>query len=396
VPCLLIHGARQVLTLRGPRSPRRGIELRNLSIVEDGSILIEDGRIRDVGPTRRIENLIDARSARQVSARGRVVMPGFVDCHLKLSGGASRVCNESDASAVHNIRQTPAARCAEVVAAILKWCLRYGTTTVEVKSGRGFDEASQLKILKILAELSKNQPVEVISSYCPSGLDTSRLSRNLAVTQEKKLARFLAVDCDEPSYDEPQIQRILDMAAAIGFPVKLLSSGAAAVALGLAAKAKTIEHLEGISALDMTRIGESETIAVLTPGHGFHRSSRGYAPARELIARGAALALASGYDRTLNPSFSMPITIELACRKLSMAPSEAIVAATLNAAYAVGRGATCGSIEPGKNADLIILETADFRDLAYETGVNPVDITIVRGEIACQNSVLYGKQISAS
>ena len=114
-----------------------------------------------------------------------------------------------------------------------------------------------------------------------------------------------------------------------------------------------------------------------------------------MIAGGVPIALASGYDRVSNPCFSMPITIELACRNFPMAPSEAIVAATLNAAYAVGRGATTGSIEPGKNADLLILETSDYRDLGYETGVNPVDITIVRGEVACRNSVAYGREAAA-
>lgn len=355
MPGLLIHGARQVLTLRGANSPRRGAALRNLSIIEDASILIEDGKIRDVGPTRRIENLAAARSAHQLCARGRVVMPGFVDSHVQLVGGLnSRL-----------IRQTPAWRLAEDAAALLRRCLRYGTTTLEVKSCRGLDETSALKVLRMIADLSKAQPIEVISTYC------GELSCMGQLIGEKRLAQFVAIASSE----------------AAGFLVKTQAEVAITDPW---MQATTVEHLERISRPQIDRLAESAAVAVLMPGFGFHCEGRGDAPARELIAQGVAVALASGYDRSVNPSFSMPITIELACRKLGMAPSEAIVAATLNGAHAVGRGAATGSLEPGKNADILILETADYRDLAYETGVNPVDITIVRGEIVCQNSVSYG------
>lgn len=346
MPGLLIHGARQVLTLRGVSFPRRGAALRNLSIIEDGSILIEDGKIRDVGPTRRIENLAAARSARQICARGRVVMPGFVDSHVQLVGGLdSRV-----------IRQTPAWRLAEDAVALLRRCLRYGTTTIEVKSCSGLDESSALKVWRMIADLGKTQPIEVVSGRCGAQSEMS------LVEEEKDAVR-------------------------LGILVK--TPGESPVVGGLM-KAATVEHFESTTQASIARLAESSAMAVLMPGFGFHCENHGYPPARDLIAQGVAVALASGYDRAVNPSFSMPITIELACRKLGMAPSEAIVAATLNGAYAVGRGAVTGSLEPGKNADILILETADYRDLAYETGVNPVDITIVRGEIVCQNSVSYG------
>ena len=378
MPGLLIHGARQVLTLRGASSPRRGSALQHLSIIEDGSILIEDGRIRDVGPTRRIENLAAARSARQISARGRVVMPGFVDSHMQL------VCSRD----TQVIRRTPAWRLSDDAAALLRRCLRYGTTSLDVKCCLSLDETSSLKVLKLLADLAVMQPIHLVSTYCggatpPSSFDsvTEALAlRVLAMSKDRRLASFVALNQNLSS-------EILAAARRLGLGIKIHADALDGCDL---ADAVTVEHLEHISSADIGRLSQAAAVAVLMPGFGFHGEDRGFAPARELISQGVAVALASGYDRELNPSFSMPITVELACRKLGMAPSEAIVAATLNGAYAVGRGATTGSLEPGKDADILILETPDYRDLAYETGVNPVDIAIVQGEVVCQNSVSYG------
>lgn len=399
MPALLIHGARQVLTLRGASFPRRGSALRNLSIIEDGSILIEDGKIREVGPTRRLENLAIARKAPRLSARGRVVMPGFVDCHMRLitaPGGQPR-----------SLHQVPAWRLASDTAATLKRCLRYGTTALDVQCCEGLDEASETKVLRVLSDLAREQPVDVVSTYCgsaaiPATWEDSAdsyveylINQTLPKIRERNLASFVAVSCDEARFNDRQRRAIIESAAALSLPVKI-HAAVSGVGLALESKAMTIEHLEKIPASDLGRLADSQTIAVFMPTHGFHDPGRGFGPARELIDRGAAVALASGYDRVSDPSFSMPITIEMACRSLGMAPSEAIVAATLNAAYASGRGTVAGSIEPGKNADLLILETSDYRDLAYETGLNPVDITIVRGQIACQNSASYGAVASAS
>lgn len=395
MPGLLIHGARQVLTLRGANSPRRGTGLRNLAIIEDGSILIEDGKIRDVGPTHRIENLAVARSVRRISARGRVVMPGFVDSHVRLISGL-------DASTqVRTIRQTPAWRLAADAGAMLRRCLRYGTTTLEVKSGAELDEVCALKVLKVVEGLSKDQPIHLISTFCgataiPRGQEGEAhveqlLARLLPLIKAKKLADFVAMN--HGVLTEQQCNAVRALAERLGMPVKFHADMPGA---GVLPNATTAEHLEHVSREEIIRIADSATVAVLMPGFGFHVENRNYAPARDLIARGVAVALASGYDRGVNPSFSMPITIALACRKLGMAPSEAIVAATLNGAYAVGRGEITGSLEPGKNADILILETSDFRDLAYETGVNPVDITIVGGEVVCRNSVAYGLAAAAA
>ena len=201
---LLIHGARQVLTLRGAGSPRRGTALRNLSIIEDGSILIEDGKICDVGPTRRIENLALARRAQQISARGRVVMPGFVDSHMRLISAQGQGIADCDPSAaVRDIRQTPAWRLTADANAQLRRCLRYGTTTIDVKSGAGIDEASDLKLLHILAALAKEQPIDLVSTYCgptaipqdssgsPDAYVERLISHMLPLLREKNLANFV-------------------------------------------------------------------------------------------------------------------------------------------------------------------------------------------------------------
>ena len=400
LPALLIHGARQVLTLRGASSPRRGSALNNLSVIEDGSILIEAGKIRDVGPTRRIENLAIARKARQISARGRTVMPGFVDCHNRLISAPGRDVMESSAAAhSRNLRKTPAWRLTDDAMILLRRCLRYGTTTLEVKAGAGLDEVSELKVLRILAELANSQPIDLIVTFCggvalPAGEEESADSHierlagtTLRMIRDKGLATYVGINPDPAVFSDRQRNALLDAAAALSMPVKIQGN---AVDIAIERKAVTAEHLERLTPEGVRRIAESDLIAVLMPIHGFHYPERGFAPARELIKGGAAVALGSGYDRASSPSFSMSATIELACRKLRMEPAEAIIAATLNAAYAVGRGAVSGSIEPGKSADVLILETSDYRDLAYETGFNPVDVTIVGGHVVCQNSAAYG------
>jgi imidazolonepropionase len=411
----LIRGARQVLTLRGAPTPRRGTDLQNLGIVEDGSILIEDGKIRDVGSTHRIENLAVARGAIEIPAYGRVLMPGFIDCSTQLVSGPRRAphgAEDSDpiGAGLRSTRDATAARLEADATATLRRCLQYGTTAIEARSGAGLDEASELKLLRAIAHLRKEQPLHIISTFFgasrisperaadPNAYIDELIAKWLPVIHQKDLASFIAVSCDRSTFDHAQCRRVLAAAKRFSIPAKVhtgITGTSQGVSLAVEFEARTAEYLHHLSERDIAMLAASEIIAVVTPSFRFHEPSGAVPPARKLIESGAALAIASGYDRATSPSFSLPMAIATACHELHMPPSEGIAAATINAAHAIGRAGSTGSIEPGKDANLLILETSDYRDLAYESGINPVYLTMIRGEIVCRNTTSFTSSLSA-
>lgn len=414
---ILVRGARQLLTLRGPGGPRRGTALNQLGIIEDGSLLIADGLIQDVGSTRRVENLAAARHASEIPAEGRVVMPGFVDSHTHLISGQPRLDDFEMESAhgpggavldarmilpnVADVRRTSARKLESGAARILHGFLRHGTTTVEAKSGYGLNRTGELKILRVLAALQR-QPIELVPTFLgamiPGPEFTDRpdeyinwlCSDLLPVVRRRKLARFVDVCCDRGAFTTAQARRCLQAAAALGFKLKVhtgQSANVGGVALAVEFGATSVDHLAHSSEADAVLLGGCGTIATLLPGAVFHLGGEQYPPARLLMERGAAVALASNYSRVTTPSYNMQMILSLACRKMQMTPSEAISAATINAAHAVADGQRTGSLEVGKAADLIVLDVPDYREVAYDFGANMVSLTMSKGKVVYDSSL---------
>lgn len=408
---ILVRGARQLLTLRGPAGPRRGAALNQLGIIEDGSLLVVNGVIQDLGPTRRVENLAAARKAREISAEGRVVMPGFVDSHTHLISGLPRLTDFEVSGngnlfpqdpglpmilpSVKSVRETSARNLQAQAARVLRGCIRHGTTTIEAKSGYGLNESGELKILRVLAALQK-EPIDLVTTFCgalvippefedrPDDYINWICSYLLPIVRRRKLARFVDICCDRGSFTVAHARRCLQAAAALGFKLKVHTGQFAdvgGVALAVEFGATSVDHLTYGSDADASLLARSATIATLLPGAEFHLHSGHYAPARTLIERGAAVALASNYSRITAPNYSMQMVLSLACRKMCMTPAEAISAATINAAHAVGNGHRVGSLEAGKDADLIVLNVTDYREIAYEFGSNLVGLTIRKGQM---------------
>ena len=317
--------------------------MRDLGIIPDGAVLIQDGRITEVGPTRRVENLALARRAtREIDAAGRVVMPGFVDC------------------LTHPVHASPWAP--PPPAAPARWLetharpffaamARHGTTTLEARPCPEAGAALRLRTLRVLAALN-GKPLDIIPT-CYGPL-TPALAASL---RRRKPARFL---CLGPGMEAPA-----------GFAIKFRGSVAAAVSAGSPA----VEGLEDVSAADIAALARSFTVAVLVPG------SRASAGARALIGGGCAVAIATGFHPQSSPGYSMQTAISVACSRMRLTPAEAICAATVNAAWACGSAARAGSLEPGKDADLLLLNASDYRELPYYFGVNNVHLTVKRGEI---------------
>lgn len=373
-------------------------------MIEDGALLIDGGVIASVGPTRRVENLAEARSADVIDATGRVVMPGLVDCYAHLVSGPPRLAEwetritaapaqEQEmreaalAAGVDAVRATPAGRLEHQARRVVAAMIRHGTTTVEGRSGYGLDEAGELKSLRVAARLD-GAPVDVVGTFFGarsvpvefSGRDEEYLNwlgdEMLAKVRKRQLAEFVDIAYGVRAFTPPGARRYLEQARALGFQCRVRDSAALAVEMG----AVSVSGIDSPLAEDAHILGQSSVVAVLTPGAAFHAGRR-RSPARNLIEHGAAVAIATGHDSILSPTLSLPAVLAIACAELRMTPAEAIVSATVNAAYALGRGARCGSLEYNKDADVLLLNAGDYRELPFRFGSNLVYTTIKRGAI---------------
>ncbi len=412
---LLVRGARQLLTLRGPSEPRRGSALNELAVIEDGAVLIREGVIVSVGPSRRVENLSEARHAQEIDASGRVVTPGFVDSHSHLVCGPARLSEYemrlagADAGQIARAGGGPAATVRAVRSAStrrlelqarhrLRSFIRHGTTTLEAKSGYGLDERSELRILRATAAL-EDDPLTVVPTFLaghllPSDFASRReeylewlCSHMLPLIRRHRLARFVDAWCGGEAFPLSSVQRFLLRAAELGFGLKVHAAqfawdGAARLAVELGAI--SADHLNYLTEEDIAALAASPTVATLLPGVVFHLNAERYPPARALIEAGAAVALATGFDPGMCPCYSMPMILALACTRMRMTPAEAITAATINGAHAVDMAACVGSIEPGKLADLIVFDVPDYREIPYHFGVNLVSMVLKRGRVLYQ------------
>jgi len=407
---ILVRGARQLLTLRGPSAPLRGAELRDLGIIQDGAALIVGGRISNVGPTRQVENLAAARGAEEIDANGRVVLPGFIDSHTHLIGGTPRVHDLETGAAEKTEREiTDAGRCpsafralqvtsgrtlAAQALAILKYCVRQGTTTIETKSGWGITEAGELKILRAHAAIQA-APISVISTFMAArslppecGLGRSEYlewacTRMLPLVARRRLAEFADFG-EESGFTLDQARRFLGTAKRLGLKVKMHAAqrrNPGGLRLAVELGATSVDHVVQVDEDDAALLARSSVVATLLPGPALYSGTQRYAPARMLIDRGVAVALATNYNPHTCPSHNMQMMMFLACRKMRMTAAEAVAAATINAAHALGRGGEIGSLEAGKRADLVMLSVPDYREIPYHFGVNLVEMTMKEGRV---------------
>jgi imidazolonepropionase len=412
---LLISGASQLLTLRGS-GPRRGDSLSNLGLVKDGALLVRDGLIAAVGTRAEVEKLPEAPGSEKLDLGGRVALPGFVDSHTHLIHAASRaeeyelkiagasyeeIARKGGGilSSVKKLREATSEALKKRALAALKQFAAHGTTTIEAKSGYGLDVASELKILRLHKELAAEQRVEIVSTFLGAHVVPAEfrgkaggaeryirlMEQNmLPEIGESRLAEFCDVFCDRGAFTVEQSKRLLQAGRQWGLAPRvhaeqLSRTGAARLAILL--RAASCDHLEKVNKSDIHALGKSETVATLLPGCDFHLGLEQYAPARELIDAGAIVSLATDYNPGTSPTLSMPMILSLACTQLRMTPAEAIAAATINAAFALRRGESIGSLEVGKQADFAVFEVADYREIPYYFGVNHCWMTVKRGRV---------------
>lgn len=377
--------------------------------------MIVDGLICQVGPTRRIENLALARQAREIDASGCVVMPGFVDSNTQLVGGPARMLDYELRMAGGSAEQIAEAgggawaqaraiedlspRTLETLAVkALEEAVRHGTTSIETRSGLGLTEAGEMKILRVQSAL-KEQPIAPVSTIfsarvSPEFQDPDSYldwvcSEWLPFVSRRKLAEFADIRCDAGGFTLEQARRYLYCARQLGFTLKIdagLHPHPGAIPLAVDLGAASVAQAIGASEQDIRLLAESPTIATLLPGVVYFAGTERYAPARMLIDQGAAVALGTSYTPETSSSQNMQMMLAFACRWMNMTAAEAVTAATLNAAHALGQASRVGSLEAGKSADLLILGVSDYREISYHLGINVMHQVIKSGVLLAERS----------
>jgi len=391
--------------MRGPAEARRGSLLDDPGLIHDGSVLIRDGLVEEVGLTRRVENLKSARDAVEISAAGRVVMPGFVDSHTHLAFPPPGWAHTDTASALNAVKTSSARSIASQMRKYLQAMARHGTTTVEVKSGCGGGPRAELKLLRALSLVNRD-PVDVVATFLlclpapTAGPDPAEeavewaCAELLPLLHRQRLAQFADIVWSPSERRQRLIRRYLETAGRLGLGCRVHADGDGfgdgskeAAALACHLRIAGIDHLEQIAVAELGGMVASGPVITLLPGRAFHTGGC-RAPARALLEAGAAVALGSNFNRSDSPMLNMQTVVWLACRELGMTPAEALVAATINGAYALDRVATAGSIEHGKPADLVVFNVSDYRELGYHSGMNLVHLTMKRGEFIYQEGAV--------
>jgi imidazolonepropionase len=348
---------------------------------------------------------------------GRCLIPGFVDPHTHLPwygdranefelglGGASYMeIMNAGGGIMSTVRATRAATVEQLVAdnlPRLDRMLAHGTTTVEAKTGYGLDTATELKQLEAMRRLNEQHAIEIIMTYLPAHavppeykgrtdafvdvVVNEMLPAGAEWMQQHDIALFCDVFCEEGVFDVAQTRRILEQAAVLGYRLKVHADefvGLGGTKLAVELGATSADHLVQTPDADITALGAGGTIAVGLPGTPFGLGHQAYTPAKKILAAGGALALATDCNPGTCWCESMQMVLALACRYMGLTQAQALAAATLNAAHAIGRGDVVGSLEVGKQADVVVLETADYRQLGYRFGTNLVRSVIKKGVV---------------
>jgi len=398
--------------------PQRGDQLGALNIILDGAVLLRDSQIVETGKSADLracfpdEDLLDAGD--------RVVMPGFVDAHTHLVWAGSRAAEfemrlqgssymeimAAGGGIQSTVNATRAASSEDLLAQTRLRALdifRHGTTTAEAKSGYGLDLENEIKQLAVLLELNKKGGLEILPTFlgahaipaeykdCPDDYVNLLCANMLPEVRRWWLEHaaeyplpFVDVFCEKGAFNLDQSRRILESAQGLGFPLKIHADefenlGGAALAAEL--KAVSADHLVTTSGRDLLILSQSDTVAVSLPLTPFGLAEKDYSPALDIIKAGGLFALASDLNPGTAWCGNMQLAIAVACRYIRLTPAQAVASATINAAAAVGRHQRLGSVHPGKQADLIILSVSDYRHLAYQFGVNLVDMVIKKGRL---------------
>lgn len=410
---LLVRHVRQLLTLAGPEGPRAGKAMDSLGVIEDGAVLMDGGRIVAVGKTDEVERHAVAEQVIDGRETPFIALPGFVDSHTHPIFAATRE-EEYDLrargatyleiaragggirSSVRKVRQASKEQLVENALPYLGQFLAHGTTTIEAKSGYGLSGPDEIKMLEAIRDLQSRTPLTIVPTFLgahdvPDEYRERRseyldllINEVLPEVARRELAVFCDVFCDVGFFSVEESRRVLEAGRAHGLRVKVHAeelgpSGGADLAAECGAT--SADHLEHLTDAGIDRMRRAGVIATLLPGTALNLGLKQYPPARRLVEAGVPVALATDFNPGTCFSPNLQLMIAVACAQMKLTPAEAITAATINGAYALGFGDRLGSLEPGKAADLVLLNLTDYRQLPYYFGVNHCARVVKNGKV---------------
>lgn len=401
--------------MRGDSGPRRGPCLNEIGLIEDAAVLCAGGRIAAVGSRRDV--LRDAwlkknkKKIRELDCGGCVVIPGLIDSHTHPAFAEPRLVDfekrtagatyEEIAAAGGGIRSSLAAvrkatrqRLADHVLTALRAMLEQGTTTIEAKSGYGLTLQDEIKSLQAIRDAARRWPGTVVPTLLAAHVVPPEFAGKeddyvatvceqiIPQAARQKLARFVDVFCERGAFTLAQSETIFAaaQAAGLGMRAHICQFTPSKLERLLAFQPASLDHMDCVVADDTAVLARTSTVATLLPGANYFLGHRDFPDARRLIDAGVAVALATDFNPGTSPTPSMPFVISLACTHMKMSVAEAIAAGTINAAYALHLGSRKGSIEPGKDADLVVFDGKDYREIGYWFGWNRCRHVVVDGK----------------
>lgn len=396
--------------------------MRDCGIIPKGAVLIHDGLVAAVGAERQVARAALARKAIRFDMQGRVVMPGFVDSHThalftapRLDDYVARIEGATYAeiaragggiqASARTMRDAGPEALTRRLALSIRRFLQHGTTTAEVKSGYGLEAEQEWKMLQAIGRAAKKYGSRMdliptlLAHDVPARL-ARRRRRFLDVWEHDLipraagagLAECFDIFCDRGYFSLEESRCLLMAASRAGLKLKLHADQLAhtgAASLAAEFRAISADHLDRVTKWDIARLSRAGTIATLLPGSTLHLGLSTYPPARQLIDAGVPVALATNFNPGSSPTPNMQVILSLACSQMRMTPAEAVTAATINGAHAVGRGMRLGSLEPGKQADVIVMTVSDYREIPYYLGVNHCALVIKKGRIVHETGQVH-------
>ncbi len=414
---LFLVNISQLLTLRPPSckpGPRRGPELSELGIIEDGAVLCLGGKIVSVGKTKDALRDPWLRKNRkrvvEIDCEGQVVLPGFVDSHThpvfvaprlvdfekRILGATYEQIAEAGGgirSSVEAVRKASKNLLVEKVLDTLHEMAEQGTTTVEAKSGYGLTVETELKSLEAIREAAARWPGTVVATLLGAHvvpIDFQGRSQKyveivcsemIPQAAKRKLAQFVDVFIDRGAFTTEDTERIFEAAKKHGLGVRAHVCQLSETVLWplLRFNPASFDHMDYVNQDDIPQLAKRDTVATLVPGANYFLGLEQFPPARKLIDAGVPVALATDYNPGSSPTPSMPFVLSLACTHMKMSPAEAIAAATINGAWALRLQERKGSLDPGKDADLVVFEAGDYREIPYWFASNRCAFTVMSG-----------------
>ena len=409
---LLKNPAQIVTVSTGGKNHKRGKELNEIFVLENHSLIFEDEKILDLIPNASITNESEYKI---IDVKDKVILPGLVECHthtafagsrayefrLKLAGKSYEELAKLGGginTTVSAVRNSSFDELVKLISPRINYFIAQGITTLEIKSGYGLDFENEIKLLQVIQHLQKLFPITLVPTFLGAHTIPTEMKENrnvyiheithkmLPFIAENDLAKFCDGFCESTAFSADEINLIFSHAQAFGLELKLHAeqfNSIGGIDVALKHQAVSIDHLEVIKEKDISKVAQSDSVAVLLPGVSFFLNSD-FAPARKLINAGALVALSTDYNPGSSNIADVSFIMSLAALKMQMTIEETISAVTINAAKALLLSEEVGSLEIGKKADLAVFDAEDYSDIVYHIGKNLNGMTIKNGEVIYQ------------